>query len=133
MATGRERAADLAFRIVDEFRGTGILPPELIRDIQSSHARRTGEIASVEEVERVARRYAERICAKVDAERPILHGDDSIDEAVDILLTCSPKVKPERWAEAVATVEQAWKEGRLSPAQTTQLDALNAVYEAQAG
>jgi hypothetical protein len=45
-------------------------------------------------------------------------------------MSFTPTSKPARWAEALAIVEQAWKEGRLSPAQTVQLDALNALYEA---
>jgi len=126
----RERAAFVAQLIVDEFRRSGFVPAELVRDIQANHVRRTGDILPAEQVEREARVWAERICAQVVAERPVLHGDDSIDRAVDTLMTCTPTAKPREWAESVAIVEQAWKEGRLSAKQVAELDALDTVMGA---
>jgi hypothetical protein len=131
VATGRDRAASLAQRITDEFRRSGILPPELVRELQARHARRTGEIVTYDEVAKAARLYAEEICARADALVPTTPKRQmEIDQAVEILMSFTPTSKPARWAEALAIVEQAWKEGRLSPAQTVQLDALNALYEA---
>lgn len=127
----RERAAFVAQLIVDEFRRSGFVPAELVRDIQANHVRRTGDILPAEQVEREARAWAERICAEADANRPVLHGDDSVDRAVDVLMTCTPTAKPAEWAESVAIVEQAWLEGRLSRAQVAELDALDAVLVAK--
>lgn len=133
MSSERQRAAQLAQLIVDEHRRSGILPPVLVREIQAAHVRRTGDILPAEQVEREARAYAERICAEVDAQRRVVHGDDSVERAVDTLMTCTPTAKPAEWAEAVEIVEQAWRDGRLSRAQVAELDALNTVYGAKAG
>lgn len=130
MASKRERAAQLARLIVDQHRETGFLPPVLVREIQANHVRRTGNVIPADIVEAEARAYAERICAEVDAEARVVHGDDSVDRAVDVLMTCTPTAKPAEWAESVAIVEQAWLEGRLSSAQVAELDALNTVMEA---
>lgn len=129
----RERAAHVAQLIVDEFRAHGFVPPELVREIQANHVRSTGEVISAEQVEVEARKWAERICAQVDGDRRVEHGDDSVDRAVDTLMTCTPTGKPQAWAESVAVVEQAWKAGRLSPSQIAELDALNTVMAAKVG
>lgn len=129
--TDRERAAHIAQLIVDEFRRSGFVPAELVREIQASHVRRTGGILPAEVVESEARAWAERICAEVDGQRlPAERGDDSIDRAVDTLKTCTPTAKPKEWADSVAIVEQAWKEGRLSAKQIAELDALDTVMGA---
>ena len=128
MPSDRERAASLTHTITDEFRRSGLLPPELVRDIQAAHARRTGGILMTDQVEGMVREYVERLLTKVDAERPIVHGDDSIDQAIDVLMCFSPKKKAKEWAEAVAVIERAWRDGALSPAQIAQLDTLNENY-----
>lgn len=127
----RQRAALVAQLVVDEFRRAGFLPPELLRSIQAARASRSGDIIPLEQVEREARVYAERLCAELDAVTVTLRGDDSIDRAVDTLMTCTPTGKPAEWAESVAIVEQAWREGRLSPKQMAELDALDTVMAAK--
>lgn len=55
MATGREVAASLEARVIDEFRRTGIVPAELVRHIQLASVRRSGEIVTTEQVEAYTR------------------------------------------------------------------------------
>jgi hypothetical protein len=129
-SSDRDRAGLLTQTVIDEFQRSGTLPLELVRDIQAAHARRKGGIIPLEVVEREARLYVERLLTKIDAARPVVHDDGAIDRAVDILMCFTPSAKPKEWAEATAIVEQAWKEGRLTPAQVAQLDALNTIYEA---
>lgn len=135
MASERDVAASMEARVLEEFRRSGVVPPGLTRHIQAAAARRSGSIVTADEVERYCREWMN---AKLEAEakrpQPIQPGDDDkIERAITTLTGFSPTKRPKEWAEALACVQQASREGRLTRAQVAQLDALDAVYAAKAG
>lgn len=133
MATEREVAESMTARVLDTFRRDGIVPPELTRYVQAAAARRNGSIVTSTEVERYCREWMEtKLAAEAEAPRPVGGDtDETIAQAVDVLMCFSPRKQPKRWAEALAVVQQASREGRLTSAQAAQMDALNAVYAAK--
>lgn len=137
MASERDVAASLEARVLEEFRRSGFVPPELTRHIQAAAARRSGSIVTAEQVERYCREWMEAKLA-ADAKqapqaRPGGDSDEKIEQAVATLTGFSPRKRPKEWAEALAVVQQASREGRLTRAQVAQIDALDAVYAAKAG
>lgn len=121
-------------RVLESYRRDGIVPPELVRHIQSSAARRNGSIVTTEEVERYCRDWLNQKLA-ADAKREaarVVHSDDRIERAIDVLMSFSPKSRPKQWAESLALVQEASRQGRLTRAQVSQLDALDTVYASKA-
>lgn len=68
MATEREVAASLEARVIDEFRRSGVVPPELVRHIQLARAKRDGTIVTSAEVEQYTRDW---LNAKLEAQSKI--------------------------------------------------------------
>lgn len=64
MATGREVAASLEARVIEEFRRSGVVPPELLRHIQTATALRSGAIVTTEQVEAYTRDWLNRKLAE---------------------------------------------------------------------
>ena len=123
-------------RVLEEFRRSGLVPPELVRHIQSAAARRNGHIVTADEVERYTREWLNaKLAADAAKAKPAnrADSDEKVQQAIDTLMGFSPQKQPKRWAEALATVQQASRDGRLTRAQTAQLDALDAVYAAKVG
>lgn len=121
--------------MLEEFRRSGAVPPGLTRHIQAAAARRNGSIVTTEQVERYCRDWLNaKLAEEAQRRSPVLHAeDDRIEQAIVTLSGFSPRKRPKEWAEALACVQQASREGRLTPAQTAQIDALDAVYAAKAG
>lgn len=121
--------------MLEEFRRSGAVPPGLTRHIQTAAARRAGHIVTEAEVERFTRDWLNaRLEAEAQRSKPVQHADDDrVEQAIATLAGFSPRKRPKEWAEALACVQQASREGRLTPAQTAQIDALDAVYAAKAG
>jgi len=136
VASERDVAASMEARVLEEFRRSGVVPPGLTRHIQAAAARRTGSIVTEAEVERYCREWMEsKLAADAEQAKPATKADsdEKIEQAVTVLCGFSPKKRPKEWADALATVQQASREGRLSRAQVAQIDALEAVYAAKAG
>jgi hypothetical protein len=129
VASGREVAGSLTKRVIDEFRRSGNVPPELVSHIQAA-AWANGRTPSAEDVERAARDWMnERMATNDRKPTAIKHADDKVDRAVEALLT-SP---PTGWGDAVAVVENAWRAGELSDNDQRRLDGLDAMYGAKLG
>lgn len=135
MKSERDVAASMEARVLETFRRDGVIPPELIRHIQTATTRRSGHIPTSAEVERYTREWLEReLAVQAAAPKPLAPGDDErIESAVATLTGFSPRKRPKEWAEALAVVQEASRAGRLTRAQAAQLDALDAVYAAQTG
>lgn len=57
MKSERDVAASMEARVLEEFRRSGVVPPELTRHIQAACARRSGHIVTTDEVERYCREW----------------------------------------------------------------------------
>lgn len=132
MASERDVAASMEARVLEEFRRSGIVPPELTRHIQAAAARRTGSIVTEAEVERYCREWMESKLA-AEAKQPRPAGVDSaekVEQAIVTLTGFSPSKRPKEWADALAVVQEASRNGALTREQTARIDALEAAYAA---
>lgn len=133
MTQPREVSESVTKRVVDEFRRTGIVPPELVRHIQASAWKR-GSTVTRDQVERYAREWVNsRLEAEDRKEVTVRHVDDAVERCIETLATSSPTQDPAGWATAVARVEAAWRAGELTAGQMKQLDVINERYDQKAG
>lgn len=128
MTRERDTAASMEARVVEEFRRTGIVPAGLLTLIQASAWKR-GSAVTLDEVERFAREWCNGHLATHERRaRPVPKSEPDVERALDVLTGFSPRQRPEAWSEAIAVVQLASRDGRLTAAQTAQLDTLDAIY-----
>lgn len=133
MASGREVAADLTHRVEEEFRRSGALPSELLREIQASAAKR-GHFPTLAEVEKFTRAWIERnLATRARKPQRAKHADDKVERAIEHLSTSSPAADPVAWSDAVIVIEDAWVAGTVTKAQQRKLDLLEGLWAARIG
>jgi len=117
---------------LEEFRRSGVVPPGLTRHIQAAAARRTGSIVTEAEVERYCREWMEsKLAAEARQPRPCgVSTEEKVEQAIVTLTGFSPAKRPKEWADALAVVQEASRNGTLTREQTARIDALEAAYAA---